>query len=164
MKRVNVGSGKDYRESYLNVDVNSKFKPDIICDMRKIDFEAESIDEFLVQDCLDHITFEEAKQLLRKFFRWLKPKGILNIHIPNLDHLVYILRFHKEINLRHEALMWLYGSDGAGNTSYSTNIIRWAYNKESITKLLKNIGFNVIACRPDCAGFGLRVIGVKPEK
>jgi len=34
--RLNIGSGKEYREDWLNIDVNEKFNPDLIMDMRSL--------------------------------------------------------------------------------------------------------------------------------
>jgi hypothetical protein len=34
-KRINLGSGKDFREDYLNIDINKKWNPDLYIDFGK---------------------------------------------------------------------------------------------------------------------------------
>lgn len=158
MIRLNLGSGKDYREGWVNVDVNPKFKPDVLKDIREISFEENSVDEVLAQDVIDHITFMEAKALLRKCFEWLKPRGALNIHTPNLKVLGGEAAWGNET-----ALEWMYGSRGEGNTDYETNIIRWCYSPVSLTELLEKLGFEILGVTPTCMGMAFRMIAVKPE-
>ncbi len=162
--RLNVGSGKstilnpEYRNRYWNVDIRQYDGVDEIADIRTIEYPAESFMEILASDVLDHVTFTEVKPILRKFFKWLKPKGILHIHTPNLRFLAGILA-QKD---NHEALKWLYGTDGEGSTNYDSNVIRWCYSKESLTALLEAQGFQVLATSTDCLGFGLKILAVKP--
>lgn len=159
--KLNLGSGKSYRPDCINVDLNPKFNPDILADMREVTFQKESFREVLLCDVLDHIPYADVQALLRKILKWLKPAGYLEIHTPNLDHLIYILRISEDKKIRHEALKWLYGSDGIGTTAYDTNHIRWAYNKKSLTTLLKGVGFKIVKASFDCNNFGLTVVAQK---
>ena len=154
--KLNVGSGKDYREGWVNLEKHPKFKADICIDMMDAEFDPESFDEILAQDVIDHVTYADCRKLLRKFYRWLKPGGILNIHTPNLDQ-IGILAARGD----HEALKWLYGTDGQGSTNYETNIIRWCYSIRSLKALLHPFGFRVVDAVTDCVGFGIRLIAVK---
>ena len=155
--KINLGSGKDYREGWTNIDVNSRFKPDILQDIREIDFDEGTVDEILAQDVIDHVTFMEAKALLRKCFKWLKPRGILNIHTPNLKTLGLEASWGNET-----ALEFLYGTRGEGNTAYETNITRWCYSPSSLTDILERLGFQCLRVDPTCMGLAFRLIAVKP--
>ena len=53
MKRLNVGSGKDYRdpkEGWINLEPNERFKADVRKDMRDVDFDENALDEILAQN------------------------------------------------------------------------------------------------------------------
>ena len=154
--RLNIGSGKEYRQDWLNIDVNEKFNPDIVMDMRSLMFPDESVDEILMQDVLDHVTFVEGKEVLRKCYGWLKNNGTLNIRTPNLS---FIGREASKGN--HEAIKWLYGSDGEGHTNYDSNIIRWCYSENSLRIIMEAIGFIVIDAHTENLEYSLRMIGVK---
>lgn len=156
--KLNLGSGKDYREGWVNVDSNPRFKPDVLMDIRDLEYENGTIHEILAQDVIDHVTFMEAKALLRKCFEWLKPLGTLNIHTPNLRTLGPEAAWGNVT-----ALEWMYGSRGEGNTAYETNVTRWCYSPVSLTELLEKLGFEVIGVTPTCLGMAFRMIAVKPE-
>lgn len=159
--KLNLGSGKTYLPTHWNVDVNSKFNPDLVTDMRALNCQKRVFTEVLMHDVLDHVTLQEARVLLRKVKGWMKPGGILSIHTPNLDHLANILSKSEDKLLRHEALKWMYGTDGMGTTDYDTNKIRWAYNKKTLTEMMSGVGFKILLTRVDCEGFGLGVIAQK---
>ena len=142
MKKLNMGSGKDYRnpnEGWVNVDVEPRFKPDILSDMMDVEFPKDTFDEIVIQDTLDHVSHSDARVLCRKMLGWLKPSGVLNIRTPNLTVLG---RLASEGNF--EALKWLYGSDGTGATNYTSNVIKWCYSATSLKKMLNEVGFRDI--------------------
>jgi ubiquinone/menaquinone biosynthesis C-methylase UbiE len=159
--RLNIGSGKSYDKDYLNVDINPVFKPDIVADINEITFPDESFIEVSARDCLDHMSPVQTRKLLRFIRKWLKPKGTLVVHLPNLDFLVKSLYLSENEVHRHEALRWLYGTDGTGNTNYFSNHIQWCYNKKSFKQLLKDIGFEMVGFDTDCLGFGMGIIARK---
>ena len=160
--KLNLGSGKNYLPDYLNVDVadivwqGQTHKPDLLADMCDLEFPENTFTEVKAHDCLDHIEYVECKALIHKIFKWLKPNGILNIHLPNLRFLAGILALQD----MHHALLWLYGHDGEENF-YPSNKIRWSYSKESMTALLKAAGFIIADIGEDCGGFAFHMIAVK---
>ena len=157
IKKLNVGSGKDYREGeeWINLEPHESFKSDMRIDIREAEFEENSLDEILAQDVIDHLTFVECKELMLKFYKWLKPNGLLNIHLPNFTN---ISKWAAEGN--HEAMTWVYGSDGK-RAFYSTNIIRWSYTRKSLEALLTSAGFIVFQYADTCNGYGMRVLATK---
>lgn len=153
-----MGSGKDYRSGYVNIDINPKFKPDILQDICEISFEPESVDEILASDIIDQITFAEAKKLIRNCHKWLKPRGVLHIHLPNVE-VCGLLAAKNNI----EALRWLYGSTGEGSSFYDTNHKKWAYGEKSLRKLLEDTGFKILEMAQTCLGYGFRTIAIKED-
>jgi len=125
--------------------------------MRFLSFDPASFEEILCSDCLDHVSFVEGKMMLRKMASWLKPNGVLRIHTPNLRNLAFALANTDD----HEALKWLYGTDGEGSTNYASNVIRWCYSKEALKALVEVHGLTVIECSDDCQGYAFRLVAVK---
>jgi len=153
--KLNVGSGKDYREGYTNLEPNERFKADMRMDIRDASFEENSLDEILAQDVIDHVTFMECKELMKKFYLWLKPNGVFNIHLPNFEN---CSKWAAQGN--HEAMTWIYGTDGE-RAFYETNLIRWAFTPKSLKSLLEWAGFVVYAYNDDCNGYGMRMMATK---
>lgn len=156
--KLNLGSGKDYREGYVNVDAHEKFNPDVLMDMKELDYPENTVTEIVMQDVIDHITFIEAKIMLRNCYKWLGNNGIINIRSPNLEVIALLAAKGN-----YEALKWLYGTDGQGSTSYRTNIIRWCYSITSLTEILEELGFIIIEKHLENMEYSIRVIGVKRE-
>jgi len=160
--KLNIGSGKGYDPAYLNVDVSDtfgegrKFTPDLFCDMTLLEFPVDSFTEVKAFDCLDHIEYVDCLNLVPRIFKWLKPNGILDVHLPNLRTLSGVL----SVKDTHHALVWLYGTDGEENF-YASNKIRWSYSKEAMLHILEKTGFQVIHASDDCGGYAFRMMGVK---
>lgn len=155
MKKINVGSGKDYREGYINIEPNEIFKSDMRVKIQDAEFEENSLDEILAQDVIDHLTYVQIKEQLRKFYKWLKPNGTLNIHLPNFENLA------KWASLgNHEAMIWIHGTDG-DRAFYDTNYILWSFTPKSIKKELEDVGFIVFGYEDTCNGYGMRILSTK---
>jgi predicted SAM-dependent methyltransferase len=156
-ERLNCGAGKSYLPDYWNIDIRQNVGADQIADIRTVEFPPESFREIKCCDVIAHVKYVEARQVLRKCYVWLKPNGALWIHTPNLRYLATVLSQSDN----EECLRWMYGSSGEGTTNYSENLIRWAYSKESLTKILTEIGFMVAHVEQTCNGFGLHVMAIK---
>lgn len=97
MKKLNVGCGTDYREGWVNLDFNKKFKTDVTFDLNKIygggrlPFKDNTFDLIILYDVLEH--FPEPLPILRELYRICRKGGIIDIKVPygdwvwmNLDH------------------------------------------------------------------------------
>lgn len=159
MSRVNFGSGKDYREGYLNVDI-IEGKGDVTGDIAYLSddfFDEESVKQIILHDVFDHITWVQAKNFMRQCWSWLQENGTVDIHTPNLRYIAEVLAVRDD----HEAVKWLYSTDGEGPTNYPSNHSKWGYTPTSLRKLLVDTGFIIIHTSIDCGGLGLWMIGVK---
>jgi len=160
--KLNIGSGKGYNPEYLNVDISDTFaegrvfKPDLLCDMRLLEFPDASFTEVKAFDCLGHLEYIQCLELIPRIYKWLKPNGLLDVHLANLRTLAGIL----SVKDMHHALVWLYGTDGEENF-YPSNRIRWSYSKEALLHILEKTGFQIIHASDDCGGFAFRMMGVK---
>ncbi|MDH4149304.1 MAG: methyltransferase domain-containing protein [Betaproteobacteria bacterium] len=93
--RINLGSGKDYRPGYLNIDINRSLNPDIVVDLAApVDFPVsvssptfESVvlaenqfDEIIAFDVLEHV--QQLPQLMGNCLKLLKEGGRFTILVP----------------------------------------------------------------------------------
>lgn len=130
--RLNIGCGNRYRSTYTNIDIEPKYKPDILGDFRTMEFK--DIDSILAEHILEHFGRDEAIEVLKLWYSWLKPGGHLHIETPDFGLICRDFAKNKHWMTRHA-----YGSQESD----------WAYHKEGwykekFRKILPEIGFKII--------------------
>lgn len=79
--KLNLGCGGDYKEGYINCDISSELKVDKIIDLEKpLPFENNSVDEIIIEHCLEHI--KNLYPLLEEFQRICKRGAMIKIKVP----------------------------------------------------------------------------------
>ncbi len=80
---LNVGAGNYPLEGFINLDL-----PDF--DMTNIpwSYPSDSIDICVMSHVLEHVTYRQARRVLREVRRVLRPGGILHISTPNMDKFI----------------------------------------------------------------------------
>jgi len=96
-RKLNVGSGKDFRADFLNVDISDHWSPDIIADLSKplppsdgiacfttrfgeVHLSDESFDELMANDVLEHVS--DLVATMTNCLRLLRVGGVFNIIVP----------------------------------------------------------------------------------
>ncbi|MEA2085114.1 MAG: TylF/MycF/NovP-related O-methyltransferase [Thermodesulfobacteriota bacterium] len=96
-KQINIGSGKDFRDDFLNIDVNDYWAPDIVCDLDEplpegeeirfttgrfgeIMLQKGSFKKILANDVLEHVA--DLTVLMKTCLDFLQEGGILEINVP----------------------------------------------------------------------------------
>jgi predicted SAM-dependent methyltransferase len=161
--RLNLGCGADIRPEYLNVDMHSYDGVDIVADVATVKFPNESFTEILAKDIIEHLTFIDAKALLRKCFGWLQKGGNIVIHVQNMPYLAQQLSNDGDYDdpFHFEVLKWIYGVSAVGDSKSPGRFHHWGYSDKSLSKILQKIGFKVVKTQVDCEGFGLLVVAYK---
>lgn len=84
--KINLGSGKNYLEGYINIDINPLWKPDICCDVSKllpttlIVQALSETDEIIAHDLLEHIP--DLVPAMTNCLALLKEGGTIDISVP----------------------------------------------------------------------------------
>jgi|GEM_PF-852884 len=88
--RLNLGSGVDYREGYINIDLTGKYKADIRMDFTKVGerFPAGSVDEILMYHSLNYLNLWQARDFFLTALNLLAPGGRLVIETVNLENAI----------------------------------------------------------------------------
>jgi SAM-dependent methyltransferase len=94
-KKLNLGSGKDWREDHFNVDVDAYWEPDAVLDFNRplpigkpletvrfgaIQLEDNSFDEIMANDSLEHIP--SLMTAMTSCLKLLKVGGLFRISVP----------------------------------------------------------------------------------
>ena len=116
-------------------------------------FREETFDYVYSEHLFEHLTYKQAQNMLKESYRVLKPGGFFRIATPDLQFLLGLYQepdkpLHKKY-IEFAAQQGGIPSDpvfviNRFHTSWGHQII---YDKETLVKLLKDVGFkNVVSC------------------
>ncbi len=133
-KRLNLGCGIDYKEGWINVDLDKNIKADLYFDVRKkFPLKDSQYSDILVQDLLEHLTKENGRKFLEECWRVLTPGGKIEIRVPNVFQIFRQFRRDPEVLIK-----FIYGHT---EKSREIGAHKFGYTKESLIKTLKVAGF-----------------------
>ena len=89
--KLNLACGEDYREGYVNIDVRTDCSVDLRCSVESLPYAAETVDEIVAQDILEHFPRSKTFDLLAEWRRVLRVRGQLNLRVPNMAALSALL-------------------------------------------------------------------------
>lgn len=81
--KLNLGSGKDYREDCINIDIRNNIKADKHWDIRNLQYEDNMVSSIVAQDVLEH--FKSPVKVLKEWYRVLNLGGELVVRVPNWE-------------------------------------------------------------------------------
>ena len=90
----NVGSGQRPFKSngeviWRNVDSQEKWNPDIRCRGEELPCSDDSVDYVVLHHVLEHFGCGEGAGLIKEAHRVLRPRGLLQVFVPNLCTLAH---------------------------------------------------------------------------
>lgn len=84
MIKLNLGSGGDYIEGYVNVDLYAE-KADERYDIAKLPYPDNSVDEIRAFHVIEHFDYMYGHEVLHEWHRVLKVNGRLHLETPDLE-------------------------------------------------------------------------------
>lgn len=94
--KLNVGSGqRPFGSDWLNIDVQSKWSPDVLNEGSYLPFEDGSASIIVLHHVLEHFGLGEADALIRECHRVLQPSGSLLVFVPHLEAIFDAFRLGK---------------------------------------------------------------------
>jgi ubiquinone/menaquinone biosynthesis C-methylase UbiE len=96
MKKLNLGSGLDYKEDYTNLDNNKNLKADVYHNIETIPypFEDNQFEEIYCHHILEHL--HDLLGVMEELWRISKPGGKINIYGPCTGS------FEVDVDLTHK--------------------------------------------------------------
>lgn len=87
-KKLNLGCGYDYREGWVNADLNEQAKVDVQVDLNDLPlpFEDNTFDYIFSAHTIEHVREDMALPLIVELWRVLKPNGVLELRMPHFSH------------------------------------------------------------------------------
>lgn len=148
-QRLIAGTINDYRPGpgWQNtlLDKSDRLLPGgarvhIVADVKALPIDDDTYDEVRSWQVLEHLFQADGMRAVAEFFRVLKPGGVLDIEVPDLDGIVSAW-IDGSVS-RHELTSNLYG-DGFVMPDQDLNVHRWGYTEETLYVLLSKTGFEV---------------------
>ena len=137
---MNLGAGPDKINGVLSVDINPKWKPDILDDIRTLKkVKDNSVDEFFATNVLEHIAQCEVKQILKLWYNKLKDNGKILILVPNLK--IFCTLWVNGYIEEEWGFKALYSSHKSLDTAEHH---KSGYSRKYLTKLLFEAGFKCV--------------------
>lgn len=106
---------------------------DVQADMRQLPFVDRSIDRIQSWHALEHVNQQGGRDTIREFARVLTPAGILDLRVPDLEHVQKVDDVASVLNL-------IYG-DQSQMPDAELNVHRWGYTLRTLVELLADFGF-----------------------
>jgi len=153
---LNVGCGdrtfKEYPEGYkcINVDTRDLSGVDVVMDVRKLNFQDEHFFYILASDIIEHFKISETKTILTEWKRVLKPGGIIEFRMPNLEAIC-----RKYIDGVYDAKLTSWLIFGAGD--YPGNHHFVIFDKHWFKEVVEGVGFKEIEYRNEDNNFVMKV-------
>jgi len=150
MLKLNLGCGHDIRQGYVNIDVKSIKGVDLILDISKdkLPFDDGSIDEILLKDVLEHVSYTRVEHVLRECYRVLKPGGQMYIQCPDMEAIAQKIILSGEYDWRAISY-WVYGDQNLTQGEDPSDIHKSGFTIPTLKALLESIGFTVESIKND---------------
>lgn len=145
--KLNLGSGRHHWKGFINIDIDPKYKPDVVLDISKgkLPYENDSVDEIIMNHFLEHFFRVQAIAVLNECYRILKSDGILILELPELAKMCYLFLSAYGSNKPYpkgEGIDGFYGDNAEDVNIYQ--IHKWGWTEKSLGKILEETGFKII--------------------
>jgi predicted SAM-dependent methyltransferase len=141
-RKLNLGCGTDLRAGYVNVDLNAWHNPDVLADVRKVDFLPTGFyDEILANDVLEHLPRTDTLNTLVQWNRPLRMGGILELRVPSVLGVADLLsRKQNQAPAKQEELI----QSLFGTQAYTGDFHYTSFTQVLLEHYLREGGFRVL--------------------
>lgn len=143
---LNLGCGEDVISGFINID-KYLVQDDIVnMDALELEYPDNSVKMILAADLLQCFSYLELSDVLEEWHRVLIPEGELVLSVPSVTNIIRLINNGK-LNAESASRL-LFGNQERIGDFYSS-----CFDKEFITSLLENAGFNIITYE-EASAFG----------
>lgn len=141
-KKLNIGCYHMKLDGFINIDINPEYEPDILGDIREIQFDNESIDLILASHVLEHFDLVDVKFLLSKFYKWLKHNSHLIVEVPDIGTILDMVEKGECKIEDHQGAIY-------GNKEVMGQAHKSQFDETLLMNMLKEAGFDNIIKNPN---------------
>lgn len=130
--KLHLGCCNRYLDGYVNIDIKGG-TADIHADIRNLPYEDASIDEIYASHVLEHFGRHEFLDVLREWYRVLKPGAYIYIAVPDIES---AFEYYKKTSNLHT----LYGQFWGGQRD-EHDYHKFGYTFTTLSTYLEQVGF-----------------------
>ena len=136
--KVHLGCGNINLQGWINIDARDFKHVHLVSDGFDLSqFKENSISEFYLCHVLEHFSFLETEQFLKKLYNLLVPGGLVRISVPDIEKILILYNEQKKLKIIKNAIM--------GGQSYPNDFHKSIYDQEELGNILKKINFKNIS-------------------
>ena len=137
MKKLHIGCGDRYIPSFIHIDVRKLSRVDYVTPADKLDmFDGNAVDLIYACHVLEHFGRNTIEDVLKEWYRVLKPSGILRVAVPDFEKLVEVYLKTKDLKLTLGPLV--------GRQDYPENTHYMVFDYTYLLEVLNKVGFKNI--------------------
>lgn len=150
--KLQIGSGSNRLEGWLNtgISVDESWKGVYMDAGKRFPLPDASMNDVYSEHLFEHLTYQQAQNMLKESYRVLKPGGIMRLATPDLRFLLGL--YQEPEKPLHKAYMEFSVKDDGMPASPVYVISRfhtnWGhqiiYDRETLTRMLEEVGFKDI--------------------
>jgi len=138
--KLNLGSGWDNREGFVNVDFAPHHKPDIAADVLNLPIAEGAIEEIFAQDVLEHLPRTSTTEALAEWRRVTETDGVARIRVPSLFHAVDLMRSADTLSMHQILLQNLYGTQ-----AYTGDVHLTSFTDRTLADAFHSAGYRRVS-------------------
>ena len=148
-------------DGWINIDSYPGEGVDVVCDIRELKYEPNSVDEVVMLHAIEHFTLDDACMIIRNVFTMLKPGGSLIVEAPDVFKAV------KNSPSEFDTIKGIFGDITELRKNKDGYQHKWGWTGSLIQQELASAGFNVSEVEDGISHNrqwrDFRVIGFKPS-
>jgi GT2 family glycosyltransferase/SAM-dependent methyltransferase len=145
---IEIGGGETpHRPSYLHLDARVLPGVDVISDARHLPLRSATVNEIYTAHLIEHLSYDEGRELLAEAWRILKDGGRLEISCPDLEQAIRIYRTVPDLSHR-VGTVDLLSSILYGAQTHEFDFHRAGYDFKLLSDGLRTAGFAKIRRLP----------------
>lgn len=135
--KLNLGCHNSIRPGYINIDKDKYEGVDVVCDVSKLPFPDNHVNEVYASNVLEHFPHTKTLEVLKEWHRVMAPGSVLKISVPDFDRAIEVYQ-KKGLCDWIVNLLW-------GDQIYDGAFHYCAFNEPRLRDLLKKAGFEDIS-------------------
>jgi predicted SAM-dependent methyltransferase len=148
MIKLNLGAGDERVPGFINVDLYNE-KADVKCDIRKLSYDDNSVDEIRAYHVIEHFHYYEAIDVLREWRRVLKVGGPLTVETPD-----FLGSCKVFVNMPEGNRRFMYGHFFSTPWINDGMVHKFLFTPAQLTEALNAAGFETVKrCEPDSKAY-----------
>lgn len=136
MKKLHIGTGKNYLPGFTNVDIFSNIRADVYADMTALPLERESFDLIYASHCAEHCHRHMIVATLTHWRDLLKVGGVLRLAVPDFSKIV---EWYNRTGNLDDVIGLLYGRQDAHLNRHTVT-----FDANTLRRDLMRAGFETI--------------------